>query len=523
MPKPLIDVSRYDETPFSEWKSRHGIWGVIVKVGGNERAVGGRYADPYFSSHWDDAAANGINRGVYYYTDVITVADARADADHCVSLLGGRKPDLGIYMDVEDKRQFNLSKRALTDVIKAFCDRIEELGYRAGLYTGGYAWNNNMYPDELRKYVTWIASWQESWPTYVGEIQLWQQGTKRLSDGRVYFDDVSGAQDFDWASDAFVREIEQGGDIEIPRKTKLSYALAASEVMDHFVDHDAHGYSQPNRNGTSDVETITLSDGTDVSFQGGDRDCSRLVQTCYVVVGALPKGLLVWTGNERETLLSNGFVQVPLDGLQRGDVLLRDGHTELFMGDGIEAGARRSETHGIDGRTGDQDGGEITRSAFVRSHWTSAYRCMKKRPGEGEPIAEPEPEGKTEGGNMALPFFVTFDDDPTELFCDDGFHLHSIANPDEKKAIMDFYKLGHPGKTLDPTPKKFGIKDAPLGARYNDVMSRGAEFRGFDRFNKHPSLRATVTDIVRTELAKIAIDEDMIADVVAQKVIDAIG
>jgi aconitase A len=37
--------------------------------------------------------------------------------------------------------------------------------------------------------------------------------------------------------------------------------------MDHFVDHDAHGYSQPNRDGTGEVETITLSDGTEVSFE----------------------------------------------------------------------------------------------------------------------------------------------------------------------------------------------------------------------------------------------------------------
>jgi hypothetical protein len=378
---PAIDISVWDEgIDLGAWKAKHGIGAVIVKCGGNE---GRRYVDRCFADHMRKAQEAGLPAGVYFYTTSTTVNAAIEDADYCVNLIHGHGLRLPVFMDVEDAEQFALSPRKLTDVIKAFCDRVQERGYRAGLYTGGYAFNNNMYPDELRGYCTWIASWQAQWPTYVGKIYMWQQGTKRLSDGRVFFDDVDGCQDFDWVEDYV---IQGGGDVP---SNKLSYALAAAEVMDHFVDHDAHGYSQPNRDGTGEVETITLSDGTEVSFQSGDRDCSRLIQTDYVVIDALPRGMHMWTGNEREILLANGFVEVSLDSLQRGDVLWRAGHTEMYMGDGIEAGARRSETGSKDGRTGDQDGGEITRSAFVRSHWTSAYRCMKKRPGEGEPAPTP--------------------------------------------------------------------------------------------------------------------------------------
>jgi hypothetical protein len=354
----------------------------------------------------------------------------------------------------------------------------------AGLYTGGVAWNDNVYSEELRKYVTWIASWQASWPTYVGEIELWQQGTKNLQTGTVYYDDVSGCQDFDWASDKFVRLIE-GGDIT-PSPSRLTYALGAAEVMDHFVDHDeAHGYSQYNRDGTAEVETITLSDNTDVSFQSGDRDCSRLVQTCYVVMGALPRGMHMWTGNEREILLENGFIEVPLDSVQRGDVLWRAGHTELYMGAGIEAGARRSETGGIDGQTGDQDGGEITRSTYIKSHWTSAYRCTKTRPGADEPR-----EGASE---TMRPVFVKFDGDSTEhIFNPWAGTLRAVANADEKRAVIELYDKA--GVTIDSQAIDFGSADAPWGARVNDALSRGANFSSFERFNKHPSTRAVVKD-----------------------------
>lgn len=35
-------------------------------------------------------------------------------------------------------------------------------------------------------------------------------------------------------------------------------AIAAAMVMDHIIDHQAHGYSQPNRAGDGTIETITL-------------------------------------------------------------------------------------------------------------------------------------------------------------------------------------------------------------------------------------------------------------------------
>ena len=55
-------------------------------------------------------------------------------------------------MDVEDNRQFALTARELTNVIKAFCDTLVDNKYYAGLYTGGSAWLNNMIKSELDDY-----------------------------------------------------------------------------------------------------------------------------------------------------------------------------------------------------------------------------------------------------------------------------------------------------------------------------------------------------------------------------------
>ena len=383
MSKLVLDVSRWDEgIDLAAWKRKHNLWGVIVKCGGNE---GGRYMDRCFAAHYANAKAAGLHIGAYYYSTATDTATAKADAQHCVSLLKGREFDLPIYIDVEDAGQTTIGKRRLTDVILTFIRTVEAAGFIGGVYTSGSWWANNVYADELRPYANWIAWWTASKPQAISDVGMWQFGSMRLSDGDIQHDDVSGYVDANLCYVDYPARKQTDGGTTV---AKLGYADAAAEVMDHFIDHDAHGYSQINRDGTAGVETITLSDGTQVSFQSGDRDCSRLVQTCNVVIGALPRGMHMWTGNEREILLENGFVEVSLDEVQRGDVLWREGHTELYLGNGIEGGARRSEYHSIDGATGDQDGEEIARSAYVKGHWTNAYRCTKVRP-DSKPAPTP--------------------------------------------------------------------------------------------------------------------------------------
>jgi hypothetical protein len=129
--------------------------------------------------------------------------------------------------------------------------------------------------------------------------------------------------------------------------------------------------------------------------------------------------------------------------VQRGDVLWRSGHTELYLGSGIEGGARRSETGGKDGRTGDQDGGEITRSTYIQTHWTSAYRCNKTRPGEGTPTSD-ETEVTPMGGA------ILYDGGDGHVYYWDGspecvpYHVSGA----EKDALV---KLGFKLQKLDRT------------------------------------------------------------------------
>ena len=204
----VIDVSRWDaNVDFNAWKNKRGLWGVIIKAGGNE---GGRYKDSSFETHYRNAKAAGLHIGAYYYTVTTSTSEARKDAEHFGGLLTGKAFDLPVYMDVEDPRQYALSRRALTDVIKTFCDTLNNNGFYSGIYVNGSTWNNNVYSDELLPYADWIAAWGRNWPSYGDDAGLWQQGGMRLSDGDVVYDDVSGYVDCNWCQIDYPTRIKEG-------------------------------------------------------------------------------------------------------------------------------------------------------------------------------------------------------------------------------------------------------------------------------------------------------------------------
>lgn len=177
----------------------------------------------------------------------------------------------------------------------------------------------------------------------------------------------------------------------------LKRAHAAAEVMEHLIAHDSHhGYTQGSGRGGDGFETITLSSGERVTFEDGDLDCSEGVRRCYAAVGVLPFGYwasYMWTGNEDEMLTSHGFKRIPVQDytrMERGDVLLRDGHTEMYLGNNMQGGARINEYGTITGgKTGDQTGYEVAKSTYTPGRWTQAYRYAGAERNEqqaGEPV-----------------------------------------------------------------------------------------------------------------------------------------
>ena len=116
---------------------------------------------------------------------------------------------------------------------------------------------------------------------------------------------------------------------------------------------------------------------------GPEYNCSALVATCYRVAGCdMP---IHSTADMPDVLPQYGFTDVTsmVDlntgaGLEKGDILwMRHptggmGHTELYVGSDMMAGA-----HGLghnDTIPGDQDGNEISVTAYANLNWQRVYR-----------------------------------------------------------------------------------------------------------------------------------------------------
>lgn len=147
-----------------------------------------------------------------------------------------------------------------------------------------------------------------------------------------------------------------------------------AETAEHFARHSAHGYSQPNR-GAGGTEYITLSDGSVYGISSADVDCSEMVRQCVNVGLGYRAITYMWTGNETEEMCRVGFRKLDFLGtLRRGDVLLRSGHTAVYVGDGNISEAAYDERGGITGSTpGDQTGQEV-RIARCGTNWNWILR-----------------------------------------------------------------------------------------------------------------------------------------------------
>ena len=197
-----IDVSEFQA--YIDWgKVRDaGTSFAIVRLGLRGGSSGKIYEDETFNVNMRGAHAAGIPLGVYFYSQAINVSEAIEEADYCLKLLAKYpKIQFPVYIDVEELEggsrvsRANLSRRQYTDICLAFCKRIEEGGYKAGVYSYRELFKNDVYADEFTKagYEVWLAYYNSELNTYSGDFSMWQYSGTNW--GRV--NGVSGAVDQD--------------------------------------------------------------------------------------------------------------------------------------------------------------------------------------------------------------------------------------------------------------------------------------------------------------------------------------
>lgn len=219
MVKKGIDVSKYQKDIDWHKVKNDGIEFAIIRIGY------GKYEnqkDPYFEKNYENARKNGIPVGVYHYSYATNIDEAKLEAAQVLIWLNKRKLDLPVYFDIEDKSQTSLSKKTLTDICKAFCNRIEEAGYWAGIYANKH-WSTNLIDGkELgKRYTYWVAQYNTKC-TYDGNYDIRQNS----SSGKV--NGINGNVDMNYMYRDLISAISGK---EIVKTNKKSQDEIAKEVI----------------------------------------------------------------------------------------------------------------------------------------------------------------------------------------------------------------------------------------------------------------------------------------------------
>lgn len=171
------------------------------------QAGGGRVKnkkDDMFESHYAGAKSAGIPVGAYWFSRALTVDEAIAEADIFISILNGKQFEYPVYMDVEVQKQLDLGKDKLSEIVKAFIERVEKAGYWGGLYISRSHLQTYITDYVKNRFALWIAEWGTKL-NYNGNVGIWQRSESGTVDG------ITGNVDLDVSYIDYLEKIRAKG------------------------------------------------------------------------------------------------------------------------------------------------------------------------------------------------------------------------------------------------------------------------------------------------------------------------
>ena len=185
-----IDVSLYQGTIDWTKVKKSGIEFAMIRAGYRGYGQAGTLVeDSMFSKNVLGATSNGIDVGIYFYTQAINETEAKEEAKFVLNLIKkyGIKVTYPIAIDTElsppgTGRADNISVSKRTAVVKAFCETILSAGYTPMIYANKYWLNDNLDMSKLSKYDVWLAHYTKQ-TDYKGKYTMWQYTSKGSVNG----------------------------------------------------------------------------------------------------------------------------------------------------------------------------------------------------------------------------------------------------------------------------------------------------------------------------------------------------
>lgn len=180
LPKKGIDISEFNgDVNLAALKDQIDF--VIIRCG-----YGGNYSnqdDPQFENNVRKCEAAGIPWGTYLYSYAKDTSMAQSEAAHTLRLLQGKRPQYGVWYDVEDKTL--PTGEGLIDNVVTYCQAVQKAGYYCGVYSFLSWMQTRLNSPRLDPYDKWVAQWS-SQLDYKKPFGIWQFTDQLVLGGRKF-------------------------------------------------------------------------------------------------------------------------------------------------------------------------------------------------------------------------------------------------------------------------------------------------------------------------------------------------
>lgn len=178
-----IDISKHNGSiDFRKVKaSNHDINTVIIRTGYGKYSQG--QIDKMFFENYDKAKAIGMYVGAYHYSYAKNSREAEEEAYAMLKIIGNRKFELPLFYDIEESVQAKLSKTVCSDMVRTFCNTLENNGKWAGVYSYDSFFGSNLEDSIVARYSTWVAKVGGKEPKICKRYDIWQYSWTGKIDG----------------------------------------------------------------------------------------------------------------------------------------------------------------------------------------------------------------------------------------------------------------------------------------------------------------------------------------------------
>lgn len=151
---------------------------AIIRIGYRGYTGGSLVLDGYYSYNIEQAAANGIPVGVYFYSQAVSYEEGVEEANFVLNNLGDYGLAYPIVLDredpmQEDARTNDMTVEQHTDAARGFLDAIEESGHRTMVYTNRMYYALYLDLEEIYNTSIWYAQYADE-PDWPYEFAIWQ-------------------------------------------------------------------------------------------------------------------------------------------------------------------------------------------------------------------------------------------------------------------------------------------------------------------------------------------------------------